>query len=99
MIRCPNARRYRVVDRIPLENLTALVMAISVLFNLMSIANRFRLWRLDANRVTLEEQVRELLGTAISRKETDLIDPTEILDSAQEGFPYLWVNGEKYVFS
>jgi len=21
------------------------------------------------------------------------------LDSAQEGFPYLWVNGEKYVFS
>ena len=24
---------------------------------------------------------------------------TEILDSAQEGFPYLWVNGEKYVFS
>lgn len=24
---------------------------------------------------------------------------TEILDSAQEGFPYLYVNGEKYVFS
>lgn len=24
---------------------------------------------------------------------------TEILDSAQEGFPFLWVNGEKYVFS
>mgnify|MGYP001028113028 CR=1 FL=1 len=24
---------------------------------------------------------------------------TEILDSAQESFPYLWVNGEKYVFS
>lgn len=24
---------------------------------------------------------------------------TEILDSAQEGFPYLWVNGEKYIFS
>eukprot|EP00742_Colponemidia_sp_Colp-10_P001722 GILJ01001844.1.p1 GENE.GILJ01001844.1~~GILJ01001844.1.p1 ORF type:complete len:525 (-),score=85.05 GILJ01001844.1:95-1669(-) len=23
----------------------------------------------------------------------------EILDSAQEGFPYLWVNGEKYIFS
>ena len=23
----------------------------------------------------------------------------EILDSAQEGFPYLWVNAEKYVFS
>ena len=24
---------------------------------------------------------------------------TEILDSAQEGFDHLWVNGEKYVFS
>jgi hypothetical protein len=23
----------------------------------------------------------------------------KIFDSAQEGFPYLWVNGEKYVFS
>ena len=23
----------------------------------------------------------------------------EILDSAQENFPHLWVNGEKYVFS
>jgi len=24
---------------------------------------------------------------------------TEILDSAQEGFPFLYVNGEKYMFS
>lgn len=24
---------------------------------------------------------------------------TEILDSAQEGFPFLYVNGEKYIFS
>lgn len=32
-------------------------------------------------------------------KEGALCYLTEILDSAQEGFPYLWVNGEKYVFS
>lgn len=32
-------------------------------------------------------------------KEGSLCYLTEILDSAQEGFPYLWVNGEKYVFS
>lgn len=32
-------------------------------------------------------------------KEGQLCYLTEILDSAQEGFPYLWVNGEKYVFS
>ena len=32
-------------------------------------------------------------------KENTLCYLTEILDSAQEGFPYLYVNGEKYVFS
>jgi hypothetical protein len=38
-------------------------------------------------------------------KEGSLCYLTEILDSAQEGtfpnsgFPYLWVNGEKYEFS
>lgn len=32
-------------------------------------------------------------------KEGQLDYLTEILDSAQEGFPFLWVNGEKYVFS
>ncbi len=32
-------------------------------------------------------------------KEGSLCYLTEILDSAQEGFPYLWVNSEKYVFS
>lgn len=32
-------------------------------------------------------------------KENSLCYLTEILDSAQEGFPYLYVNGEKYVFS
>ena len=32
-------------------------------------------------------------------KEGRLCYLTEILDSAQEGFPYLWVNGEKYEFT
>ena len=32
-------------------------------------------------------------------KENSLCYLTEILDSAQEGFPYLYVNSEKYVFS
>jgi len=32
-------------------------------------------------------------------KEGSLCYLTEILDSAQEGFPYLYVNGERYVFS
>ncbi|EGR33054.1 hypothetical protein IMG5_062790 [Ichthyophthirius multifiliis] len=32
-------------------------------------------------------------------KDNELCYLTEILDSAQEGFPYLWVNGDKYIFS
>ena len=32
-------------------------------------------------------------------KEGRLSYLTEILDSAQEGFPYLWVNSEKFEFS
>ncbi|KAL4464053.1 hypothetical protein ABPG74_005990 [Tetrahymena malaccensis] len=32
-------------------------------------------------------------------KNGELCYLTEILDSAQEGFPYLYVNGEKYIFS
>ena len=31
--------------------------------------------------------------------EGELCYLTEILDSAQEGFPFLWVNSEKYIFS
>ena len=32
-------------------------------------------------------------------KDNSLSYLTEILDSAQEAFPYLYVNGEKYIFS
>jgi hypothetical protein len=32
-------------------------------------------------------------------KEGALCYLTEILHSAQEGFPYLWINGKRYVFS
>lgn len=69
----------RVVDVIPLSNAMTLVMAISVLFNVMSLMNRFRLWRLDARRHKLEDELRELFGGGITRKEIDLLDPDEVL--------------------
>ena len=34
-----------------------------------------------------------------NQKATPLNYLVEILDSAQESFPYLWVNGKKYEFS
>lgn len=50
---------------------------------------------------TQPRQYREKFSKAYKVLYTDdnLCYLTEILDSAQEGFPYLWVNGEKYVFS
>jgi len=39
------------------------------------------------------------LAYKVLYKEGSLCYLTEILDSAQDGFPFLWVNGEKYVFS
>lgn len=58
---------------IPLSNLVHLVMAISILFNLMGAGHRFALWRIDAGRVALEERWNELFGplTAVGLSRTD----------------------------
>ena len=48
-----------------------------------------------------DRQYRKQFSNAykVLYKEGKLCYLTEILDSAQEAFPYLYVNGEKYVFS
>jgi len=51
-------------------------VAISVLFSAMTMGHRFRLWRIDANRVRLESQIAELFGEgttvhAIAEKPAD----------------------------
>lgn len=77
----PLVDRYvpRVVDVIPLSNVMTLIMAVSILFNVMSFLNRFRLWRLDARRHTIEDELRDLFGGGITQKEIDNLDPTEAL--------------------
>ncbi|MCA9605461.1 MAG: ABC transporter substrate-binding protein [Myxococcales bacterium] len=74
----------RVVDVIPLSNFMTFVMGISVLFNVMSVLNRFRLWRLDTRRVKLERELRELFGGGITRGEIDLMDPHVTLTTHEE---------------
>lgn len=74
----------RVVDVIPLSNFMTFVVGVSFLFNLMSLLNRFRLWRLDTRRVKIEEELRELFGGGITRKEIDLLDPATTLIEASE---------------
>lgn len=59
----------RLMDFMPLGNLVQILMAISVLFNLLNVANRFFLWRLDANRVDIESGVHALFGRTITAEE------------------------------
>ncbi len=52
------------VDVMPPANWAYVVMAVSVLFNVMGMGHRFRLWRIDAARVSLEAELAALFGRA-----------------------------------
>ncbi|APR75667.1 Immunogenic protein [Minicystis rosea] len=53
----------RVADVMPPSNWVHLIMGVSVLFNLMGVANRFVLWRIDAARVRAERDLGVCFGT------------------------------------
>ncbi len=50
------------VDLMPPANWATILMAVSVLFNVMGAAHRFRMWRIDDARVKLEAELSELFG-------------------------------------
>src|SRR5262249_8115450 len=52
----------RVSDVMPMSNWVHLAMAVSILFNLMGVANRFILWRIDAARVRSEREISACFG-------------------------------------
>jgi len=54
------------VDIMPLPRWIQLFVGISVLFSVMSRAHRFRLWRLDANRVKIEREIPALFGPGVT---------------------------------
>ncbi len=60
-----------VANYVPLGNLVQLIMAISILFNAMNFLNRFRLWRVDAIRMKLENSLYETFGPDIQLDEID----------------------------
>lgn len=62
----------RMMDFIPLGNLVQILMALSVIFNLMNVGNRFTLWRVDANRVDIETAVYNFFGRAVTAEEIAL---------------------------
>lgn len=54
------------VDILPLPTWIQIGVALSLLFSGMGMAHRFRLWRVDANRVELESETPELFGAGVT---------------------------------
>jgi hypothetical protein len=62
-------------DIIPLSNLVTLAMVVSVLFNVMGAGHRFRLWRIDANRIAAEQRIEDLFGVGVTMSDISDLDP------------------------
>ncbi len=75
------ADRYvpRLVNIMPSRNWVYVVMVVSVLFNVMGLGHRFRLWRLDARRSRLDEQVGALLGPRLTYQQIQELDGAVVL--------------------
>jgi hypothetical protein len=65
----------RVSDVMPMSNWVQLVMGVSILFNLMGLANRFVLWRIDAARVQAEHEIAHCFGPDATLGDIARIDP------------------------
>lgn len=64
------------VDIMPLGNWFYIVMVVSVLFNLMTLGHKVRLWRVDANRDKAFQIVRDALGEHLTPAEIMALEPT-----------------------
>jgi len=63
------------MDFIPLSSVVQLVMVVSVFFNAMGLANRYRLWRIDANRLEIEYEIRKYFGENMLPGEISVLEP------------------------
>lgn len=63
------------VDIMPTATWLQLIFGFSILFNLMGLGHRFRLWRLDAKRVEIEGEIPQLFAPGISVGEIDTMPP------------------------
>jgi TRAP-type uncharacterized transport system substrate-binding protein len=71
------------VDVMPPANWAYVVMAVSILFNAMSLGHRFRLWRIDANRVRLEGELAHLFPPATTLGDIQRSTPDEMPSEAR----------------
>jgi hypothetical protein len=72
------------VDVMPPTNWVYVVMTFSVLVNAMSIANRFRLWRMDQRRERLDDRAGELWGHELSYAQIRALDPARALPTPEK---------------
>jgi TRAP transporter TAXI family solute receptor len=56
-----------------------LAMAVTILFNASDIYSRFRLWRIDASRVTLESRLKSLTKPPLTRDQIKTLPPEAVL--------------------
>ncbi len=64
-----------IVDIMPTSNWVHILFGVSILFNIMSFWHRFRLWRVDANRVKAELCLPMLFGAGVTRSEVATMTP------------------------
>jgi hypothetical protein len=64
------------MDLMPLSNWIYAITAVSILFNLIGLWSRFRLWRLDAHRVKAEARLPALFRPGITPAEIARLVPT-----------------------
>ena len=64
------------VDIMPISNWFYVVMAISILFNVMTSAHKFRLWRIDAKRERAQQVFRDILGSRLTPPEMHALMPS-----------------------
>ena len=61
-----------------------LAMAVTILFNASDIFSRFRLWRIDAQRVTLESRLKALTNPPLTREQVKSLPPDAVLATPQD---------------
>jgi hypothetical protein len=64
-------------DYVPGSGLVQISLIISVLFNFMGLGNRFRLWRIDARRIALEQRISNLFTGGVRFADLAHIEPAE----------------------
>lgn len=65
------------VSLLPPTNWVYIIMTLSILFNLMGLGHRFRLWRIDANTDKAVQTVYAVLGERLTPAEIDDLSPSD----------------------